>query len=54
MLELDLENGKVVEDKMYSKLIGKKLLARVKAELGDEVLVQFGFTKTVLARMYTR
>ena len=53
-LELNDEDRSAMEDRQYSKVIGRKLLKRVKEELGDEVLVQFGVTKTILNRMIER
>jgi len=55
MIEINLDDdGKAMDERKYSKLIGPKLLRRVVNELGNEVLVQFGFTKTLLNRMTRR
>jgi hypothetical protein len=38
-------------DRMYSNIIGKKLLARIVKHLGYEVLYEFGFTNQIVERM---
>ena len=41
VIELNDEDRSAMKDRQYSKVIGRKLLKRIKEELGDEVLVQF-------------
>ena len=57
MVELVLEEGKRLQyrnERLYSKLIGKKILARIVKNIGYEVLYEFGFTNAIIERMIKR